>query len=212
MIIGGVSSTQTIQSSTLQAFLASKCAAILLYLRTWLVSHFLNAFNLVLQLSTNFLIELKDWPRFTSADITIEASPSITTSLSPRSLANAIPSSAAVSSASNVPSGKEIFLHIAPISSPFSFLITTPTPDYPASLNTASSMLTLNHPHFGGHHVGLLCPLVLWLVSLWWLFWRNSSTKLAATLAIVLANLRLPSCFARFPFFQTPQVVVANSS
>ena len=172
----GVSSTYIIQSSILQACVASKCAAILQCLCTWFVSHILNAFRLVLVPSIILWIEHGELLGFMSEDITIEALPSTNTSPSSRSLANVIPSFVDLAYASNTPKRKEIFLHIAPINSPFSFLITTPTSHCPASLNTASSTLTLNHPRFGEHHVVLFCPPTLRLVSLWTLFWWNSST------------------------------------
>ena len=79
-----------------------------------------------------------------------------------RSHANRTPSSTTFASVAKACRGRSIILLIAPINCLFSFLITSPTPQQPNSLNTAPSALILLCPFLGGIHTGLIWGVLLY--------------------------------------------------
>ena len=139
----GVSSTQIVQSFTLLACLVNICAAKLPLLLMWVASHELNRFSPCWIPSISFWIELGVGHCLFMAFVTVWALLSMIMSFRPRSQARRILSSTALASISRAPSDKSTFLHIAPINCLHSFMITTPTPQLPFSLNTAPSTLIL---------------------------------------------------------------------
>ena len=89
-IIEGLSSTQTMHTSTRLACGASKCAALLLPLLMWEAFHQLNCLREISMPSVTFLIELGVGPSPLNAFIIISESLSTMISLSPRSQGNCI--------------------------------------------------------------------------------------------------------------------------
>ena len=141
--------------------------------------------------------------------VTSWASPSKITCLSPRSPASSKPSSNTLASTSIAPNSRFSFLLIAPIIWPCSFLITTPTPQLPNSLNTAPSTLILYHPSQGGLHPSVLGGADWFTAAFNEL---NSSTSNSASLVIAFTTLHRPSNFMEFLFFQMHHAIVAKVS
>ena len=96
-----------------------------------------------------------------------------------------------------------------PISNPSSFLMTTPTPQLPDSLNTAPSTFILYQPHLGGDQwdFGGLEGSFKQIFSC-----RNSVTYSATSFEIQPASLRIPSCLSAFLWFQRLQAMAAKVS
>ena len=117
------------------------------------------------------------------------------------------PSSIDLSSICNAPKGSSTLVVIDPIICPLSFLITTPIPQPPTSLNIAPSVLTLYHPYCGGDHDCEAKDETL--IGVWWSY-LNSSVYSITNLVNASYPLHHPPCAMVFLLFQRLYVVTIN--
>ena len=201
--MGRMSSTHILHVNRVLAILPIKWAASFPLLRTWEVVHAIKQLRLCKEPSTTF------WIGHDKTQNYAWTSPSIMISLKPNSHANWTPSCTAYASASKAYGGSSIHLLMAPIISPSSFLIATPTLQLPDSLKTAPSTFILYQPHLGGDQWDLGGFEGLHKL---WVSYLNSLTYFATSFMIRPASLRSPPCVSVFLWFQRLQAVTAKVS